>query len=317
MVDYNQPRIGGIDPIDLQKRVRGYATAAMGFVNENEMQENSLGAWFPFENTDQKEIEFWTRQGAAGVMGVARSAAIPATRPQLMRFQKDLLTDKYAYMLTNEVLESAYDDLGAQDALDATTFFGEAQYWKQVTALKAGYGKTAAAGGYWSATDAESDIVTAVAYLKDYGWKKSWGPILVIYPARVDMGVNESRAIRGSYDTVANIIKQSYPEVEFISYTPFRATGDNLEIDVLAGTSSDALGNDALVVVGNAARVMTSRQYTFKRTPSVFVDTISDEGYLSILHRMNGCKVIPARAATGSATSSPYIYKITGVAASR
>lgn len=303
---------------DLVKRVRGYGADIQAFVNEYIATEDPLAEYFPFSDSgDKQEIEFWMRQSRAGVMGVARSARIPTTQHVLRRFQAEMDVDKYAYMLTNEVLEKSADTLDTQDAFDANAFFGEAQLYKRIIAMSAGAGKTIAAGGYWNAVDAEAKIAEGIAHLKDYGWKKGWGKILVVYPARVDMGVNQARAFRGGYDTVSGIIKQSYPEVEFISYSPFRSANDALEIDVLAGTSSDALGNDALMVVAQPARIIECKSYSFKRTPSVFTEQISDVGILSILHRMNACKIKPWKSSTDEDTTNPLIVKITDVVAAR
>lgn len=309
---------GRIGVEDLVKRVRGYGADVQAFVDEYIGLEDPLAAYFPFTDSgDKQEIEFWMRQGRAGVMGVARSARIPPTKSVLRRFQQEMDVDKYAYLLTNEVLEKTIDNLDTDDAFDANTFFAEAQLWKRLSALKAGAGKQITASGTWNTTDAEANIAEAVAWLKDYGWKKGWGKILCIYPARVDMGVNQARAFRGGYDTVAGIIKQSYPEVEFISYSPFRGANDELVIDILGGTSSDALGTSALLTVAQPTRILECKSYSFKRTPSVFVEQISDVGYLTILHRMNACRVKPWKSASDSATTNPLIVEITGVAPAR
>lgn len=309
---------GSLSVQDLVKRVQGYGADIQAFVNDYVQIEDVLAQYFPFQDSgNREEIEFWHRQGRAGVMGVARSARIPATKSVLRRFQKEMDVDQYAYMLTNEVLEKTIDALDTNDAADANTFFGEALAWKRITALKAGVGKTISASGYWSTTDAEANIAEAVAWLKDYGWKPAWGKILCMYPARVDMGVNQARAFRGGYDTVMGIIKQSYPEVEFISYAPFRAANDALEIDVLAGTDSDALGTSCLMTVAQPARVMECKQYTFKRTPNTFVEVIGTKGYLTTLQRQNACMVKPWKSSSDAATTNPLIVEITGVAAAR
>lgn len=302
---------------DLVKRVRGYGADIQAFADEYIPTEDPLAQYFPFTDSgDKQEIEFWMRQARAGVMGVARSARIPQTKSVLRRFQAEMDVDKYAYLLTNELLEKAVDNWDTMDAFDANVFFAESQLYKRLVALVAGAGKTIE-GVNWGTADAEANIAEGVAHLKDYGWKPGWGKILCIYPARVDMGVNQARAFRGGYDTVQGIIKQSYPEVEFISYAPFRGANDTLSIDVLSGTSSDALANDALMIVAQPARIIECKSYTFKRTPSVFTEQISDVGYLTILHRMNAVKIKPWKSSSDSATTNPLIVKITGVASSR
>lgn len=309
--------MGAPSVADLVKRVTGYATASMDFINENIELENPLGAYFPFVPTKLARMEMWTRQGAGGVMGVSRSAAIPATKPLLRRWEKEIDTDKYAYTLTNKAIEDAFDDLAGQDALDANIFFAAARYWKQVTALVAGAGKSIASGGTWESTSAESSIVEALTYLDDMGYNPNWGPRLVVYPARAGAGILQARSIRGGMDSTANVIKSSFPDVRFIPNSPFRAMNNELTIDILAGSDSDALSTNALVVVGNAARVMDCKEYTFQKTPNVFVDVTADYGYTTILHRANDVMIRKLRSTSSSATTNPLIVKITGAAAAR
>jgi len=310
MVNHDQLFVG-----DLEKVVQSYGADIQKFVDEHIDLEDPLSEYFPFQDIGKvSEIEIMSGQGCDGVMGAARSARIPPASNHLPKPEHYI--DKFVYLLTNDNLEKNKDLVGLYDSL-ANTFFAEALIWKRLIALVAGAGKTIKASGYWSTTDPEANIAEAIAWLKDYGWKPAWGKILCIYPARVDMGVHQERAFRGSYDTVAGIIKQSYPEVEFISYAPFRAANDSLNIDILGGTDSDALGTNCLMTVAQPARVLECKQYTFKRTPNVFVETIGTQGYLTTLPRQNACMVKPWKSTSDAATTNPLIVKITGVAASR
>ncbi len=305
----------GKDPVEDLNNAQSYGASIQEFVDKHIDLEDPLSEYFPFQYINRvSEIKHMNGRGCCGVVGIARSAGIPQALNH--RPKPELYMDKFVYLLTNDDLEKNNDLVSQHNSL-ANTFFAEALIWKRLKALGTGAGMTITASGYWSTTDPEANIAEAIALIKDYGWKSAWGKILCIYPARVDMEFKKARIFRGRYDTVASIIKQSYPEVEFISYVPLGAANDSLEIDIQGGTDSDALGNDCLVTVAQPSRVLESKQDTFKSTPSVFVKQISDVGIQTILRRKNACMVKPWMSTSDAAIKNPLIVKINGVAAAR
>ena len=80
---------GNLSVENVNKRVRGYGADILAFVDEYIGNQDQLATYFPFTDAkDKQEIEFWMNQSRAGVMGVARSARIPATKNILRMWQK-------------------------------------------------------------------------------------------------------------------------------------------------------------------------------------------------------------------------------------
>jgi hypothetical protein len=280
---------------DLEKRVNENGEKTMRHVEDYIASKDPLAKYFPFQNSGNSVL--CNGQDCAGVVGVDQSAGILTTENDLPT--PKTCVDEFVYGLTNDDLEK-HDDL-ISHYNSAKKFFAQAQLWKRLTALLAGAGKTIEASDTLNTVDAETNIVEAIDHLKSYGWEKSWGKILVIYP---DMVLNQTRGI----------IKQSYPEVEFIPYASHGLANDSLTIDILGGASSDALTTNALIVPAAPARIIECKSYSFKRTPRVVTKQISDRGWLIILKRMNSVKVKPWKPTSDSSTTNPLIVKITGAA---
>lgn len=316
------PIMGAVTVRDVEKLVTAYAVRNARFYDANVMRENPLEQFFPFEPSEEQEFEFWTGSGQAGVMGVDREAAVPYTKNALKRHQEDLTTDKFAYFLSNDMLERAASPIaagggGAKDpasryAADGNIFFGETRFYKQIAALLAGAGQTVAAAGTWDTTSPEGAITEALDKLQEYGWKDIRGPAVLIYPARVGRGISQQRAVRGGYSSVAQILKDSY-NIVFVPFAPWYVSKAQRKIDVLTGTDSDILGTNAILAVGSPL-TMESKDYKFKRTPPQFVETVSDRGYGTIIHRVQGAKVVPKYEDESTTVD---IVKITGAAPSR
>jgi hypothetical protein len=312
--------MGAVTTGDMEKLVTTYAVRNARFYDANVMRENPLEQFFPFETADEQEFEFWTGSGQAGVMGVDREAAVPYSKSALKRHQEDLTTDKYAYFMSNDMLERAAKATGpggAKDpasryAADGNIFFGEVRQYKQIAALLAGAGQTVVAAGTWDTTSPEGAITEALDKLGEYGWKAIRGPAVCIVPQRVFRGVMQQRAVRGGYTSVAQVLKDSY-SIEFIPFAPWYVSGAQRKIDVLTGTDSDILGTSAILAVGSGL-TMQSLDYKFKNTPAQFVEIVSDQGYGTIIHRVQGAKVIPKYE---EAATTVDIVKITGVATAR
>lgn len=315
------PIMGATTTRDLEKLVTAYAVRNARFYDANVMRENPLEKFFPFEPADEQEFEFWTGSGQAGVMGVDREAAVPYTKNALKRHQEDITTDKFAYFLGNDMLERAATPTGvgggskdpaSRYAADGNIFFGETRQYKQIAALLAGAGQTVTSSGTWDTTSPEASITEALDKLGEYGWKDIRGPAVCILPQRVYRGITQQRAVRGGYSSVAQVLKDSY-SIVFIPFAPWYVSKAQRRIDVLSGTDSDILGTNAIIAVGSPL-VMECKDYKFKRTPAQFVETVSDQGYGTIIHRVQGAKVVPKYEDESTTVD---IVKITGVAPAR
>lgn len=329
MTNTTPPDLGYIDVEDLKKRVTGYGVIAQEVVDLLPVRNvvNRLEQYFPFKPTDREAIEFWTREGNAGLMNVARSANIPPTQAQFRRHYEMTHVDKFAYGYEYDVLEKSEDDFTIKDAQDAATWFAAVRQYKQIYALTNGAGYTVEADGYWTATDPTDKIYDCLDHLNDWGWNDgALGKALVLYPTRVGKGLKSSQFVNGSYTQRTKDISSNYNNaVEFIPVYPFRTASAGRKIDQLLETESDALGNDALVVVANGETILKSREYRFRRTPSVFTEAVKDYGITTVLHRQTGCKIVPSGNADDTddtdllsdASTSIFVCKITGVAEAR
>ncbi len=306
------PVMGALTTSDLEKLVTAYAVRNAKFVDANVSRANPLEKYFPFEGSEEQEHEFWTGSGNAGVMGVDRGAAVPYSKTAQKRHQEDLTTDKFAYFLGNDTLERSKKDPAARLAFNANVFFGETRLYKQVAALLAGAGQTVSAGGTWDTTDPEGSITAALVKIEEYGWNDQMNPAVLIYPTRVGMGITQQRSVRGGYSSIKQILQDSW-NIQFVKFSPWYVSAAQRKIDILTGTDSDILGTNAILAVGGSM-TMECLDYEFKKTPAQFVETVSDEGYGTILHRVQGAKVIPKYE---ESTTTVDIVKITGVAPAR
>jgi hypothetical protein len=311
------PLMGVLTTGDLAQAVTAYAVRNMRYIDSNIVQDNPLEKFWPFEKSDEQQIEFWAGAGTAGVMGVDRDAAVPFSRTTINRYQYDLLTDKYGYFLKNDMLERAAIDPAAKYAYDGNMFFGRARAYKQVAALLAGAGQTVSSTNTWDKTSPESSITEGLDKLTEYGWNGNMGAAICIFPARVGRGLYQQRFAQGAYTSILSVLKKGYAEIgmpiEFVPYAPFYGSMKSRKIDILTGTDSDALGNDAILAVGSP-RVLESVYYQYTKTPGQFVSQVGDEGFATMLHRVQDARVVPLFDET---STSVLVVKITGAAPAR
>lgn len=329
MTDTTPDRLGTISVEDLKKQVEGYGVFNQKVITLTMEVTNPLEQYFPFimDSVDE-EIEFWTHEGNAGLMGVSRGANVPETKGQFRRYAEVTKVDKYAYGYEYDVLEKAKTDFTKQDRNNAARWFGAVRMYKQIYALKAGAGKTVAAGATWDTQDPSDKIYECLDHLNDYGWGDGqMGPALILYPSRVGRGIKSSQYVNGSYTQRMIDIANNYGgAVRFIPIAPFRTANASRHMDVLMETESDVIGNDAVIVLANPDQVLYSKEYVFNKTPNVFTDAVKDYGITTVLHRQTGCKIVPSGTSddtddgttlASTASTSIYVCKITDVAASR
>ncbi len=309
--------MGSLTTADLQQAVTAYAVRNMKYIDSNVAKDNPLERFWPFEPTEEQQIEFWSGAGTAGVMGVDRDAAIPFSKTTINRYQYDLLTDKYGYFLKNDTLERAAIDPAAKFAYDGNMFYGRARAYKQVAALVAGAGQTVTSPDTWDKVSPESSITSALDLLTEYGWNGNMGPAVCIFPARIGRGLYQQRFVQGAYSSILQVLKKGYAEVgmpiEFVPYAPFYGSMKSRKIDILTGADSDALGTSAILAVGSP-RVLESVYYTYKKTPAQFVSQVGDEGFATMLHRVQDARVVPLFDDT---STSVLVVKIENVAPQR
>ena len=311
------PLMGSLTTFDLQQALTAYAVRNFRYIDAHVGFENPLEKFWPFEKTDEQQIEFWAGAGTAGVMGVDRDARIPFSKTTIERYQYDLLTDKYGYFIKNDMLERAAIDPAQKYAFDGNVFYGAARAYKQVTALKTGAGQTVAAADTWDKISPESAITEALDDLQEYGWNGNMGPAVCIFPARIGRGLYQQRFTGGAYNSILSVLKKGYADIgmpiEFVPYAPFYGSMKSRKIDILTGGESDALDDTAIIAVGSP-RVLESVYYEYKKTPAQFVTQVGDEGFTTMLHRVQDARVVPLFDET---STSVMVVKITGVATAR
>ena len=173
----------------------------------------------------------------------------------------------------------------------ATYSSAETRQYKQIAALLTGAGQTVTSPGTWDTTSPEAPSRKPWINSANTAWKDIRGPAVCIVPQRVYRGITQQRAVRGGYSSVAQVLKDSY-NIVFVPFAPWYVSKAQRKIDVLTGTDSDILGTNAILAVGSPL-TMESKNYGFKSTPAQFVETVSDQGYGTIIHRVQGAKVVP------------------------
>ena len=62
------PLMGALTTGDLAQAVTAYAVRNMRYIDSNIQQDNPLEKFWPFEKTDEQQIEFWSGAGTAGML---------------------------------------------------------------------------------------------------------------------------------------------------------------------------------------------------------------------------------------------------------
>lgn len=281
-------------------------------------QESALLQFFrgPNYERDEDYLDFFTRESNPGIINAPINADIPTPTKGTYRHTRErILWDMYWWAIDDEVKEKSLPRVMDAEAQDAINFYANVTDYKIVKELVSGASPDttfpAQSGPWTDPANAEADIVHALELIADCSGVPHYKAksILVIYPTRVFSSVKGLTFIHNVNQSIESYFKSAYQNMVFIDFTPSLNSQGRRIIDIASGESSDALGNNALVVY-SGTQTLEVGEYVPKSIPRVETQSLGVfKGVLTATRRCFGCKTV---GAFGRSTS-PRIAKISGV----
>ncbi len=297
-----------------------YGVRNLQLIDQTVPAESMLLKYFqgPNYQRDEDYIEFFTRESNPGIINAPINADIPAlTRGTYRSTRVPMKWDMYWWAIDDQVKEKAIPWVMDREAQDAINFYANVVDYKIIKELVAGASTetTFAASGLWSGTNgsayAEADIVKALQEIADHSGTShaKAKSIIVIYPTKAFTSFKGLDFIHNVNQSIETYFGNAYKNMVFVDFTPSLNSEGNRVIDIAAGTSSDALGTNALVVYGGQ-ETLDVGEYVPKNISRVETQSLGVfKGVLTATRRCFGCKTV---GRFGQETS-PRIAKITGV----
>lgn len=217
------------------------AVAAQGAIYQTSALLSTLNKMsIPMETTEV-EMYIWDVTSAeSGEFDVGLDAYVDPTRVAYKQIKTSIKWSNYTYDITESAKLRSRDMsiVWADNARSASEYFAAIMDHQGITDLKAKAGNTVAAGALWSSEVAnpEEDIVNAVKKIVSTSNVKPDETIYVLVPVEVYFETKKLQLINNIQRTLQNYLEDSFN----LSILPFRPHNTGL----------DALGNDALVLVG-------------------------------------------------------------------
>jgi hypothetical protein len=306
--------MGAMTQGQLDKYLKGWAQRSLEVIDLDMQTVSPLDKAFPIKTTEIPRIEFFTTHGVPGQLDVALDTPPVTSRWSYTRVTKDMKIQKFSYKILDTTRAMVYIDEMAADGTDmALTYFGQVHTYKLITEIKAKYGNTGAAGAYWNAAgqNCEGNIMTAIEkIMSKTGTNPESTTYGVIFPSEVMSGVNQLDLLHNVQQNLKDYLKDAW-NINWYPYTPAMDADGNEYIDIEQKTSSDALGSDALVFIEGAKTLRAAQYKPPASVPMSETTRLHDEGWITTLRHSYECLAVPKF----NATSTPHIYKITGVSA--
>lgn len=305
--------MGAMTPNEVGLFLKGYFLRSKEMIPLGIQKAGMLGAAFPTQALATQRLEFWTTQGNPGRMEVALDAPVEDTQYKINHYTKDLMWDKYAFMVTDAATDAIMvDDITTTQIGHAMNFFAQLEDYRKIVELKAKNDSncTAAAAAHWHAANAdmEGDIIAGIETIVKYtGINPSTVQFGLVYPSDCLRGTEQLDLIHNVQQTLKSYLKSIFP-INFYPYTAFMDADGNKYIDVKEQTSSDALTTSALLFV-EGRDTMRCGRYTPSSIPTTETTRIHDVGYKTTLRNSFGCLAVPRY----NASTTPLIYEVTGV----
>jgi len=270
----------------------------------------------PNYERDEEYIEFFTREANPGIVNAPINANIPAlTKGTYHTKRERIFWDMYWWGIDDEVKEKSLPRVMDMEANDSVNFYANVVDYKIIKELVAGASANttfAAQSGVWDeAGHVEQDIIKSlqdVAYYSGISHSKAKS-ILVIFPTKVFTSFKGLDFIHNVNQSIETYFGNAYKNMAFIDFTPALNSAGNRVIDIAAGTSSDALTTNALVVYGGVGTLDVG-EYIPRSISRVETASLGIfKGGMTATRRCFGCKTI----GRFGADTSPSIAKITGV----
>ncbi|HOL44229.1 MAG TPA: hypothetical protein PK659_08270 [Methanothrix sp.] len=281
-------------------------------------QESALLQFFKGPNYERDEdyLDFFTRESNPGIINAPINADIPTPSKGTYRHTRErIFWDMYWWAIDDEVREKAIPRVMDAEAQDAINFYANVVDYKIIKELVNGASSDttfdATDGGWDDPADAEADIVEALQLIAEYSGvpHAKAKNILVIYPTKVFAALKGLTFIHNVNQSIESYFKNAYQNMVFVDFTPSLNSKGQRVIDIASGASSDALGNDALVVY-SGVQTLEVGEYVPKNISRVETQSLGVfKGVLTATRRCFGCKTV---GAFGKSTS-PRIAKIKNV----
>lgn len=306
--------MGAMTTEQLGKYIKGWAKKSLEVINLDMQVESPLDKAFPASSVEIPRLEFFTTHGVPGQMDVALETPPVTSNWRYERITKDMKIQKFSYKILDSARAAiAVDTMAADGTAMALKYFGAVHTYKIVSELVAKYQNYGAAGAYWNSStqNAEGNIMTAIEKIMyTTGTNPENTTYGVVFPSKVMSGINQLDLIHNVQQNLKDYLKDSW-NINWYPYTPYKDADGNDYIDIEKKTSSDALLTNAIVFVEGSNTIKAA---TYNPPPSVPMSEttrLHDEGWITTLRHSYECVAVPK----WHSTSTPNIYKITGVSA--
>jgi hypothetical protein len=308
------PGILTIGDMGLLNKAYAYGLRNLELIDQTVIKESQLLSYFkgPSFDLDEEYIEFFARESNPGVINVPINATIDPSHASYQHKRERLYWDMYWWGLDDTIREGTIPQVMDAEAQDSVQFYANVADYKIIKELLAHPGETNAASGYWtSASVVEVDITEA---LKDLSYNSGIAVtkaqnILVIFPTKVLTSIAGLDFIHNVNQSLKKYMGDSYPNMVFVDFTPSLNSKGSRIIDMMAGTSSDALSTNAIVCYGGP-RILKVGEFVPKTVSRVETQSLGVfKGALTATRRCFGAVTV----GRFGAETNPGIIKITGV----
>ena len=298
----------------LLNKAYAYGMRNLELIDQTVIKASQLLQYFkgPFFDLDEEYIEFFSREANPGVINVPINSTIDPTRAQYRHKRERIWWDMYWWGIDDTVKEGQLPQVMDSEAQDSVQFYANVADYKIITELLANPGTTNAASGHWtSASVVEADITQA---LQDLAYESgipvsAAKDILVIFPTKCLTSIAGLDFIHNVNQSIKKYMGDSYPNMRFIDFTPALNSKGSRVIDILANTSSDALGTSAIICYGGP-KILKVGEFVPKSVSRVETQSLGVfKGALTATRRCFGALTV----GRFGADTNPGVVAITGV----
>lgn len=245
-----------IGDMGLLNKAYAYGLRNLELIDQTVIKESQLLKYFqgPSFKLDDEYVEFFSREANPGIINAPMDATIDPTQGQYHHKRQRIFWDMYWWGLNDTMKEGSLQEVMNAEAQDSVQFYANVADYKIIKELCLKDGSTfASQSGHWdSASHVEQDISKALqdlAYNTGVANSRA-SDILVIYPTKVQTTLAGLDFINNVNQSIMKYMGDSYPNIRFIDFTPSLNSKGARKIDIMAGTSSDALGTSCIVCYG-------------------------------------------------------------------
>ncbi len=312
---------GAITPEALGRLTKRWAGKSAKVLDDklNQAPEGFLSCFPVDANLESQYFETWKPKGNPGTMNGVLDGPGVTTDHKYARSYKDMHNawDKYAYeILDSAATEVAVNRLGKDGTQFCLNYFRQTRAWKIITEMKAKRATAnthAAVKGVWGVTGqgaGQADIVKAIlGIVKTTGLDPNSVEFGIAYPSKVMDEFVSLNLINMVVQRLDTYMKAAW-KLDHYPITPFQDDEGSEVIDILAKTSSDALGTSAIVFVKGDSTIQVGE---YRPTDILLNETTRKEGF-AWRNLFKQCVGALAVSMDGTENGkNKLIYEITGV----